>query len=63
LRGDPAGRMWAACWLTGDRLDAILTVDRPRDLVQARRLMMSGTPVDPDLIIDPGVAVRNTVRT
>ncbi|MCW2889696.1 MAG: FAD-dependent pyridine nucleotide-disulfide oxidoreductase [Streptosporangiaceae bacterium] len=63
FRGDPAEPKWAACWLTGDRLDAILTVDRPRDLVQARRLMMSGTPVDPDLIIDPGVAFRNTVRT
>jgi len=36
FRGDPAGARWAACWLTGDRLEAIVTVDRPRDLVQAR---------------------------
>jgi 3-phenylpropionate/trans-cinnamate dioxygenase ferredoxin reductase subunit len=62
FRGDPSGPAWAACWLTGDRLDAILTVDRPRDLVQARRLMATGTPVDPELIMDPGVAVRNSAR-
>ncbi|QKW35195.1 oxidoreductase [Actinomadura sp. NAK00032] len=61
-RGDPAGRKWAAVWLTGDRLDAILTVDRPRDLVQARRVIAAGTPVDPAAIADPDVPVRQAVR-
>ena len=49
---------WAAFWLAGDRLVAALTVDRPRDLVQARHLMASGRPVDDDLLADPGVAVK-----
>ena len=41
-RGDPAEQAWAACWLApaasgGEvRLVAILTVNRPRDLVQGR---------------------------
>jgi NADPH-dependent 2,4-dienoyl-CoA reductase/sulfur reductase-like enzyme len=61
-RGDPSGRKWAVAWLTGDRLDAILTVDRPRDLVQARRVIAAGTPVDPEAIADPDVAVRQAVR-
>ncbi|MEU8345882.1 FAD-dependent oxidoreductase [Spirillospora sp. NPDC048832] len=61
-RGDPAGRKWAAVWLTGDRLEAILTVDRPRDLVQARRVIAAGTPVDPEAIADPDVPVRQAVR-
>lgn len=61
-RGDPSGRAWAVVWLTGDRLDAILTVDRPRDLVQARRVIAAGTPVDPEAITDPGVPVRQAVR-
>lgn len=61
-RGDPSGRKWAAVWLTGDRLDAILTVDAPRDLVQARRVIAAGTPVDPETITDPGVPVRDAVR-
>ncbi|MBO2461859.1 NAD(P)/FAD-dependent oxidoreductase [Actinomadura violacea] len=61
-RGDPSGRKWAVAWLTGDRLDAILTVDRPRDLVQARRVIAAGTPVDPDAVADPDVPVRQAVR-
>ncbi|RFS85391.1 NAD(P)/FAD-dependent oxidoreductase [Actinomadura spongiicola] len=61
-RGDPSGRKWAVAWLSGDRLDAILTVDRPRDLVQARRLIAAGTPVDPAAIADPDVPVRQAVR-
>ena len=61
-RGDPSGRKWAPAWLTGDRLDAVLTVDRPRDLVQARRVIAAGTPVDPDALADPDVPVRQAVR-
>lgn len=61
-RGDPSGRKWAAAWLTGDRLDAILTVDRPRDLVQAKRVIAAGTPVDAAAIADPDVPVRQAVR-
>ncbi|RKS74604.1 3-phenylpropionate/trans-cinnamate dioxygenase ferredoxin reductase subunit [Actinomadura pelletieri DSM 43383] len=61
-RGDPSDPKWAVAWLTGDRLDAILTVDRPRDLVQARRVIAAGTPVDPAAIADPDVPVRQAVR-
>ncbi|WP_242892146.1 NAD(P)/FAD-dependent oxidoreductase [Actinomadura litoris] len=61
-RGDPAEAAWAVAWLTGDRLDAILAVGRPRDLVQARRVIAAGTPVDPDALADPGVPVRQAVR-
>jgi 3-phenylpropionate/trans-cinnamate dioxygenase ferredoxin reductase component len=49
---------WAAFWLAGDRLVAALTVDRPRDLVQARHLMEAARPVDAGLLADPGVAVK-----
>jgi 3-phenylpropionate/trans-cinnamate dioxygenase ferredoxin reductase subunit len=63
MRGDPAGATWTACWLTGDRLDAILTVDRPRDLVQARRIMRADIPVDPDLLADPEMAIRNAAAS
>ncbi|URN02495.1 FAD-dependent oxidoreductase [Actinomadura madurae] len=61
-RGDPAGPRWAVAWLAGDRLDAILTVGRPRDLVQARRVIAAGTPVDPEAIADPDVPVKQAVR-
>jgi 3-phenylpropionate/trans-cinnamate dioxygenase ferredoxin reductase component len=58
-RGDPDGRQWAACWLSGPRLAAILTVDRPRDLLQGRRIIAAGAPVDAGLLADPGVPVKN----
>ena len=49
---------WAAFWLAGDRLVAALTVDRPRDLVQARRLMERGATVDAARLVDPAVLVK-----
>ena len=57
-RGDPAADSWAACWLAGDRLVAIVTVDRPRDLLQGRRLIAAGGGVNPTLLADPAVPVR-----
>ena len=38
-RGDPHSGDWAVCWLQGSTLRAVLTVDRPRDLARARRLI------------------------
>jgi 3-phenylpropionate/trans-cinnamate dioxygenase ferredoxin reductase component len=62
-RGDPAGAeaTWAACWLSGDRLVAILTVDRPRDLVQARRIIGDARAVDPAVLSDPGTPLKAAV--
>ncbi len=62
-RGDPAGDKWTACWLTGDRLAALLAVDLPRDLVQGRRVVASGAAVDPVRLADPDVPVRDAVIT
>jgi len=61
LRGDPAGDKWAACWLAGDRLAALLTVDSPRDLAQGRRLIESAAAVDEARLTDPGVPVKAAV--
>jgi len=61
LRGDPAGDKWAACWLAGDWLVALLTVDSPRDLAQGRRLIESAAAVDEARLADPGVPVKATV--
>jgi 3-phenylpropionate/trans-cinnamate dioxygenase ferredoxin reductase component len=66
-RGDPAGQHWAACWVSGaagaDRLVAVLTVGRPRDMVQGRRLMEAGRAVDTARLADPDVPVRDTAVT
>ncbi|MEV7140956.1 NAD(P)/FAD-dependent oxidoreductase [Streptomyces tauricus] len=52
-RGDPAGPSWSVCWLREGCLVAVLAVGRPRDLAQGRRLIESGTRMDPALLTDP----------
>jgi 3-phenylpropionate/trans-cinnamate dioxygenase ferredoxin reductase component len=61
-RGDPGAGPWSVCWLAGERLVAILTVDRPRDLLQGRRTIAAGAAVDAGLLADPAVAVKAAVR-
>ena len=61
-RGDPDSGPWSLCWLAGERLVAILTVDRPRDLLQGRRLIAAGAAVDAGRLADPEVPVKATVR-
>ncbi|MGA3151029.1 MAG: NAD(P)/FAD-dependent oxidoreductase [Streptosporangiaceae bacterium] len=63
LRGDPAGERWSACWLREDRLVALLAVNAPRDLLQGRRVIESGQPVDPARLAQPGIAVRDCLRS
>jgi 3-phenylpropionate/trans-cinnamate dioxygenase ferredoxin reductase component len=60
-RGQPTAERWAACWLAGDRLVAALTVGLPRDLLQARKVIEAGLPVDVGKLADPGVPVRDSV--
>ena len=60
-RGDPEAASWAACWLAGgtSRLIAALTVNSPRDLLQARRLVTAGAEVDPERLADPATALKD----
>jgi NADPH-dependent 2,4-dienoyl-CoA reductase/sulfur reductase-like enzyme len=60
-RGDPDAATWSACWLSGDtrRLTAVLTVNRPRDLLQGRRFIAAGAEVDAARLADPAVAVKD----
>ncbi|WP_312888014.1 NAD(P)/FAD-dependent oxidoreductase [Nonomuraea rhodomycinica] len=60
-RGGPEGK-WSACWLTeDDTLAAVLAVDRPRDLVQGRRIIDAGHRMDPERLVDPDVPLRDCV--
>ncbi|MGV9534370.1 NAD(P)/FAD-dependent oxidoreductase [Streptosporangium sandarakinum] len=61
MRGDPGtDPKWGVCWVDDrDRLAAVLSVDRPRDLVQGRRLIEGGRPLDVERLADPAVALRD----
>jgi 3-phenylpropionate/trans-cinnamate dioxygenase ferredoxin reductase subunit len=57
-RGEPGGPDgWSVGWVDGERLVALLAVDRPRDLAQARRRI--GFPVDTARLADLAVAVKD----
>jgi NADPH-dependent 2,4-dienoyl-CoA reductase/sulfur reductase-like enzyme len=58
-----AGHRWAAAWLDGDSLVALLSVNTPRDMLQGRRVISSGASVDPARLADPQIPVRDCVRT
>jgi 3-phenylpropionate/trans-cinnamate dioxygenase ferredoxin reductase component len=60
-RGDPEQAKWAVCWLVGQRLIAVLTVDLPKDLMQGRRLIDAGATVDQAKLADPTVPLRDAV--
>ncbi|MFC4007652.1 NAD(P)/FAD-dependent oxidoreductase [Nonomuraea purpurea] len=60
-RGDLDGK-WSAVWLTaGDTLAAVLAVDRPRDLVQGRKIIDAGHRLDTERLVDPDVPLRDCV--
>ncbi len=66
-RGDPQASTWSACWLAGTvpagaRLTAVLAVDRPRDLLQARRLIADGAEVDVTRLGDPAIPLKDCAR-
>lgn len=58
-RGDPADAAWSVCWLHDGALVALLTVARPRDLAQGRRLIASGARLDPERAADPSVPLKS----
>ncbi|MCY0917883.1 MULTISPECIES: NAD(P)/FAD-dependent oxidoreductase [unclassified Streptomyces] len=58
-RGDPADPAWSVCWLRDGVLVAVLAVGRPRDLAQGRRLIESGTALDPAKVADPGTPLKS----
>ncbi|MFJ9695158.1 NAD(P)/FAD-dependent oxidoreductase [Kitasatospora sp. NPDC101183] len=57
-RGGPQDASWSVLWLRGGVLSALLTVDRPRDLTQGRKLIERGTALDPALAADPSVPLK-----
>ncbi len=50
----------AVAWLDPDgRLTALLTVDKPKDLPQARKAIAAGMAPDTERLADPGIAIRD----
>lgn len=60
-RGSPQEPSWSVLWLREGACTALLAVDRPRDLAQAKRLIAGGAVLDPVRAADPGVQLKAAV--
>jgi 3-phenylpropionate/trans-cinnamate dioxygenase ferredoxin reductase subunit len=63
LREDPSQPGWTACWLRGERLVALLAVDRARDLAQGRRVIGDGHAVDAERLLSPETPLMEAVAS
>jgi 3-phenylpropionate/trans-cinnamate dioxygenase ferredoxin reductase subunit len=62
FRGDPSGAAYMVFQLDAGRLVGITSVNQPRDMRFARRLLQTGKPVDPAALADSGVSMREIAR-
>lgn len=61
LRGDPATRSFAACYLRAGELIAIDTINSPKDQMAARKLIAARAHPDPARLADSGVPLKDCV--
>jgi 3-phenylpropionate/trans-cinnamate dioxygenase ferredoxin reductase component len=59
LRGELTAPSWSALWLRNGVLVALLAVDRPRDLAQARKLITRSAALDAAIAADPAVPLKS----
>ncbi len=59
VRGDPAADGFSVAHLRAGRLVALEALNRPRDYVQARKLIAAGATPDPARLADPAIALKD----
>jgi 3-phenylpropionate/trans-cinnamate dioxygenase ferredoxin reductase subunit len=61
-RGDPAGDAYILFQMKGNTPVGVMSVNQPRDMRFARRLLQSGKAVDPASLADTEVSMRDLAR-
>jgi len=61
VRGSPATRSFSVCYLRGGELVALDSINSPKDQMAARKLIPAHARPDIDKLVDPGVALKDTV--
>jgi len=62
LRGSLAERSFSAFWLDGNRIRSVISLNRPRDVIEARRLIAAGHPVTAAQLQDDTVPLKRLTR-
>ena len=58
IRGDlTSARAISVLYLQSTKLLAVDALNSPRDFVHGKKLIQSGTILDPEVLADPGVAI------
>ncbi len=61
LRGDPATRSFAACYLKDRQLLALEAVNQSKDYMAARKVIAERTRLDPEKLADPLIALKDAI--
>jgi 3-phenylpropionate/trans-cinnamate dioxygenase ferredoxin reductase component len=61
MRGDPAARLFSACYLRDGELIAVDTINSPKDQMAARKLIAARARPNPARLADPAVPLKDTV--
>lgn len=61
LRGDPATRMFSVCYLKGQELLAVDTINHARDYMAARKLIAERVPMNLDRLADGSLPLKEAV--
>ncbi len=61
VRGDPATRSFSVCYLKAGELLAVEAINHSSDYMAARKLIAERTPLDPDKVADPTVALKAAI--
>ena len=61
IRGSPQQRSFSAFHLDGDRIGAVLSLNRPRDVLDVRRLIARGHRATADQLRDESIPLKRLV--
>jgi 3-phenylpropionate/trans-cinnamate dioxygenase ferredoxin reductase subunit len=61
-RGDPSSRKFSVCYLKGGELMAAETINKTKDYMAARKLIVDRARPDVDKLADPDVPLKDTIQ-
>ena len=63
VRGDPATRSFSVCYLKGDELLAVDTINHSKDYMAGRKLIADRVKMNLDKLADPAVALKDAISS